>query len=140
MLFWLRRADEMADSARRLSLLLAIALLAEEARRWEEQFPEADHDRPPQRIEQIRLVIERHVAERVMDLGPGIEDVGHVEAKRAPAQPRMLERELGLLAKVGEQAQIECAEGREMQIIVASRPGDADFRSAPPIGADPGAE
>src|SRR6266581_3219252 len=103
-------------SARRLRrlLLALLELPAEEARRRQEQLPEADHDRAAERIKQAGLIIERHIAERVVDLRPGVEDVIYFDAQRASAQPGMLQCELGLLAEIGEQAKVERADGREV--------------------------
>ena len=96
-------------------------MLAEEARRRQEQFPEADHDRPAKRIEQVGLIIERHLAGRSRTLGLALKTLVDVEPERASAQPRMLERELRLLTEVREQPQIECADRREVQIVAGQR-------------------
>jgi len=128
----------MSDSPGRLLLLLLLPLpillelLAEPARGREKQLAEADHDRPPEGIEQVGLKIGRHIAERVMDPGPAVEDVGDVDPERAAAQPGMLDRELGHFAEVGEQSQIEGADRRKMEIVSGER---VHIGRALPIGA-----
>ena len=73
-----------------------------------------------------------------MDLGPGVEDVVHLEPQRASAQPGMLKGELRLIAEVGEEAQVECRRPARSEDRRPCR--RVDLRRASPIGADPRAE
>src|SRR5438270_1371661 len=103
----------MSDSPGRLLLLalpLLLSQLAKPARRRQEQLPEADHDRPAKRIEQVGLIVERYIAERIVDLRSAVEDVGGVDPERAAAQPGMLDRELRHLTEVRKQSEVERAD------------------------------
>ena len=97
----------------------------------------ADHDRSAERVEQVRLVVERHIAGRVADPRLAVEDVVHLEPDLRAAQPRMLDATSRHVAGIGEQPQVERRQRREMQIVAGQR---ADGGAAAPVGAEPRAE
>src|SRR5690242_12983454 len=84
-----------------------------------EHLAEFDLQRPALGIDQPRLVAKRNVAVLVGDLADGAEDVGYAEADAGALQDRHLLDQLGLLAKVGEQTQVQCGEAAEVEVGAA---------------------
>jgi len=66
-----------------------------------------------------------------------VEDVRNLESDRASAKPRMLGDEVEPLAEIREQAEIECRERREAQVVAV---GALHVRSALPVGRQEGAQ
>ena len=98
-------------------LLLPLALLPEEARRWQEQLAEADHDRPSERIEQVGLIIERHPPVASCTLGRVLKMFVDLEPHLRAAQPRMLDHDFRNVAGIREQPEVERRQRREVKIV-----------------------
>src|SRR3954452_5712352 len=106
---------------------------ADRRRGGKEQLPEADHDRPAKRLQQVGLVIVGYKSRRVADLRPAVEDIVDLHPELRATEPGMLDRHFGNVAGIGELAQVEGAAGREMQIVAVQ----ARYRrAAAPVGAD----
>src|SRR6185503_5392263 len=129
-------AERLAGAAAAL-LTHLLELPTEPARVGQEQLSEADHDRPSERVEEVRLEAQRNRAESIVDLWPAVEDVVDLQLHLRATEPRVLDRDLRNVAGIGKKAEIERRERREMQVVPSQR---VDPRPATPIAAEPRAQ
>ena len=100
----------------------------------QEQLPEGDRHRPPDRVEQVRLVAEGPSPNASRTFGLFVEQIVDIEPDRAADQPGMLRDQVEVLAEVGEQPQIERRKVRETQVAAGAA---VDARAAAPIALQP---
>jgi len=112
-------------------------LPAEEARRRREQLANRDADGAAERVEQVGLVAEWHLAGGIAHPGLGVEQVAHFKPNLGAAQPRLPGDQVEALAQVREQPQVERRQRREAQAAAVRA---VDPRAAAPVGRQARAE
>ena len=83
-------------AARSTKLLLCSSLCGCRRLRDVSQARKKKADRPAKRVEQVGLIVMSGRCPRARGLGTRVEDVGDLEPELRTAQPRVLERHLGM--------------------------------------------
>src|SRR3546814_15504898 len=105
-------------------------------RRSVEKLANAGPDRAPHRIEIVGLIADRGMAGRIGDVLASVEQIADRQADARAACPTVIAHEIALLAKIGEQPQVERRERSEAKLLRRARRPGIDRRRALPVGVE----